>query len=183
MISNTTRSTMMQSGQNSQGPIAKPETAVAVEHDHTQLSVSQRIALHQVLNNRDQVVALEGVAGAGKTTTLAAVRDAAEREGYVVEGFAPTSRAAHQLAEAGIPSRTLQRHLSHTNEEREPRPHLYILDESSLASTKQMNAFLHRLQTNDRVLLVGDVRQHEAVEAGQSLPPTPGVWRHDGSPG
>jgi len=38
--------------------------------------------------------ALEGVAGAGKTTALSAVRDAAEREGYRVEGFAPTSRAA-----------------------------------------------------------------------------------------
>ena len=40
------------------------------------------------------------------------------------------------------------------------------LDESSLASTKQMNEFLHRLKDNDRVLLVGDTRQHQAVEAG-----------------
>jgi ATP-dependent exoDNAse (exonuclease V) alpha subunit len=28
-----------------------------------------------------------------------------------------------------------------------------------------MNEFLHRLHTDDRVLLVGDTRQHEAVEA------------------
>jgi len=47
------------------------------------------------------------------------------------------------------------------------RNRLYILDESSLASTKQMNEFLHRLRENDRVLLVGDTRQHEAVEAGR----------------
>ena len=39
---------------------------------------------------------------------LAAVRDAAEREGYQVEGFAATSRAAHQPAEAGIESNTFQ---------------------------------------------------------------------------
>ncbi len=44
---------------------------------------------------------------------------------------------------------------------------LYILDESSLASTKQLNEFLHRLHDQDRVLLVGDTRQHEAVEAGK----------------
>ena len=44
-----------------------------------------------------------------KTTALAAVRDAAEREGYQVEGFAPTSRATHKLAEVGIESNTLQR--------------------------------------------------------------------------
>ena len=30
-----------------------------------------------------------------------------------------------------------------------------------------MNEFLHRLTPQDRVLLVGDVRQHEAVEAGR----------------
>jgi ATP-dependent exoDNAse (exonuclease V) alpha subunit len=43
----------------------------------------------------------------------------------------------------------------------------YVLDESSLASTKQMHEFLTRLHPNDRVLLVGDKRQHEAVEAGR----------------
>ena len=46
-------------------------------------------------------------------------------------------------------------------------PRLYVLDESSLASTRQMHAFLHRLDPQDRVLLVGDVRQHQAVEAGR----------------
>jgi ATP-dependent exoDNAse (exonuclease V) alpha subunit len=44
---------------------------------------------------------------------------------------------------------------------------LYVLDESSLASTRQMHEFLSRLHRNDRVLLVGDVRQHESVEAGR----------------
>jgi ATP-dependent exoDNAse (exonuclease V) alpha subunit len=44
---------------------------------------------------------------------------------------------------------------------------LYIVDESSLSSTKQMNEFLPRLSAEDRVLLVGDTRQHQAVEAGR----------------
>lgn len=44
------------------------------------------------------------------------------------------------------------------------KKHLYILDESSLASTRQMNEFFHRLAPDDRVLLVGDTRQHEAQE-------------------
>ena len=42
-----------------------------------------------------------------------------------------------------------------------------MLDESSLASTRQVHEFLNRLHPNDRVLLVGDRRQHEAVEAGR----------------
>lgn len=96
---------------------------------------------------------------------MTAVREIAEQEGYRVMGFAPTSRAAHKLAESGIESSTLQRHLA-SNEPHDCQKRLYVLDESSLASTKQMNQFLRGLRQHDRVLLVGDVRQHQAVEAG-----------------
>ncbi len=117
---------IMRAGQDTRGPLVSGDTARAVALDHPELNDGQREAVRQILANRDQVMALEGVAGAGKTTTLAAVRDAAEHEGYAVEGFAPTSRAAHQLAEAGIPSSTLQRHLSRSDEGPEQRRHLYI---------------------------------------------------------
>src|SRR5467141_2987292 len=103
----------------------------------------------------------------GKTTSLTAIREAAERDGFKVEGFAPTSRAAQKLGEAGIESSTLQRQLTRSEEPHDGQKRLYVLDESSLASTRQMNEFLHRLKENDRVLLVGDTRQHEAVEAGR----------------
>ena len=157
----------MRAGQNQHAPIASFKTRREIEQNHSHLSESQRAAVEQILSSRDQVTALEGVAGAGKTTSLVAIREAAEREGYKVEGFAPTSRAAQKLGEAGIESSTLQRHLARSQEPYEGRQRLYVLDESSLASTKQMNEFLHRLKENDRVLLVGDTRQHEAVEAGR----------------
>src|SRR5204863_436088 len=96
--------------------------------------------------SREKNLEREGVAGAGKTTSLAVVREAAEREGYKVEGFAPTSRAAQKLGEAGIESSTLQRHLTRSEEPHDGRKRLYVLDESSLASTKQMNEFLHGLK-------------------------------------
>jgi ATP-dependent exoDNAse (exonuclease V) alpha subunit len=41
------------------------------------------------------------------------------------------------------------------------------VDESSLASTNQMRDFLSRLAPQDRVLLIGDTRQHQGVEAGR----------------
>lgn len=41
-----------------------------------------------------------------------------------------------------------------------------MLDESSLASTKNVHKFFSRLEAQDKVLLVGDIRQHQAVEAG-----------------
>ena len=81
--------------------------------------------------------------------------------------FAPTSRAAQLLAAAGMRSRTLQEHLATRHRRSPEEKRLYVLDESSLASTRQMHAFLKRLEPSDRVLLVGDTRQHQGVEAGR----------------
>ena len=84
-----------------------------------------------------------------------------------VEGFAPTSRAAQQLSGAGVETSTLPLHLAKGQQADTGEKRLYVLDESSLASTKQMHDFVSRLHPNDRVLLVGDTRQHETVEAGR----------------
>jgi conjugative relaxase-like TrwC/TraI family protein len=138
-----------------------------IERTHSHLSDAQRHVVEQILASRDRVVALEGVAGSGKTTTLTTIRAAAERDGYRVEGLAPTSRAVHRLADAGMPAQTVQRHLVQPADPADQTPRLYVIDESSLASTKQMHDVLERLRTDDRVLLVGDTRQHHAVEAGR----------------
>jgi conjugative relaxase-like TrwC/TraI family protein len=156
----------MRRGQNLDNPLVRPETWRCVEEKHPHLSTSQRAAVEQIANSHDRIVGLEGVAGAGKTTSLTAIREAAEHEGYKVLGLAPTSRAAQKLAESGIESGTLQRLLVRS-EQPDGQKRLYVLDESSLASTKQMNELLHRLHGGDRVILVGDKRQHEAVEAGR----------------
>ena len=124
---------VMREGQDKHAAVASASTRRAIEKDHPHLSESQRAAVEQILASRDQVTALEGVAGSGKTTSLTAIREAAEREGYKVQGFAPTSRAAQKLAEAGIESSTLQRHLAHSDEEHDGQKRLYVLDESSLS--------------------------------------------------
>ena len=156
---------MMRRGQGQHEAIASAHPGA--EDNRSRLSESQRKAVDQILSSHDQIMALDGVAGAGKTTSLAAIRESAEREGYQVRGFAPTSRAAQKLSEAGIESSTLQRHLMRGEQSEDGQKHLYVLDESSLASTKQMHQFLHRLKEDDRVLLVGDARQHQGVEAGR----------------
>ena len=137
------------------------------EERHPELNRDQREAVDDIFLSREKIVGLDGVAGAGKTTALSVVREGAEAEGYRVEGFAPTSRAAHKLAEAGMETSTLQHHLAKGMQPDTGEKRLYVLDESSLASTRQMHEFIGRLHRNDRVLLVGDSRQHEAVEAGR----------------
>lgn len=133
---------------------------------HPELNSSQRKTAEEIFASREKIVGVDGVAGAGKTTTLAVIRESVEAEGYRVEGFAPTSRAAQKLGEAGIETSTLQMHLARGQKPDTGQKRLYVLDESSLASTKQMHDFVTRLHPSDRVLLVGDRRQHEAVEAG-----------------
>ncbi len=158
---------LMRAGQGQHQELVTFATRHYIESESAHLSVEQRAAVDQVLSNRDQLFALEGAAGAGKTTSLTVIREAAESEGYTVHGFAPTSRATHKLEEAGVKSSTLQYHLAHPEEFHSEAKHLYIVDEASLASTRQVNDFLHRLEAQDRVLFVGDTRQHEAVEAGR----------------
>ena len=157
----------MRQGQQTAPPLLTHVTRGEIDGAYAHLNEGQRVAIQKISANCDQVQALEGVAGAGKTTALTAIREGAEREGYRVEGLAPTSRAAQKLVEAGIASNTLQRFIATREVQSDGRAGLYVLDESSLASTKQMNAFLQRLTPQDRVLLVGDVRQHQAVEAGR----------------
>ncbi len=160
----------MQSGNQrtySDPMLVSPSLRIATEDRHTELSRAQRDVVDDIFVSREKIVGLDGLAGTGKTTTLAVIREGVEAEGYKVEGFAPTSRAAQKLAEAGIETSTLQRHLARGVQTDTGEKKLYVLDESSLASTRQMHEFMERLHPKDRVLLVGDMRQHEAVEAGR----------------
>jgi conjugative relaxase-like TrwC/TraI family protein len=142
---------------------------IRVETDdrHRELNAGHRQAVEEIFLSREKIVGLDGIAGAGKTTTLAVVREGAESAGCKVEGLAPTSRAAQTLGDAGIETMTLQAHLVRGQRADTGEHRLYVLDESSLASTRQMHEFIERLHPNDRVLLVGDTRQHESVEAGR----------------
>ncbi len=156
----------MHEGQGRAEQIMPVQQAVAHTAQYPHLNTAQRTAAEEILTSRDVVQGLQGSAGVGKTTALKTVREAAEQRGYVVEGFAPTSRAAHQLRDAGISADTLQGFLARSKQPT-PERHLYMVDESSLASTKQVHDFLQKLDPGDRVLFIGDTRQHQGVEAGK----------------
>ena len=132
-------------GRNAGDPILSAEQAQEQACSQDFLNGSQRRVIEEALNSTDRIHGLQGRAGAGKTTALQSIRESAEKSGYMVESFAPTSRAAAQLRDAGIDAGTLQSFLArgenHPGASPEPR-HLYMLDESSLASTRQMRAFL-----------------------------------------
>jgi conjugative relaxase-like TrwC/TraI family protein len=159
----------MSEGHNQVQPVATRAEAIQVADRHTHLNRAQKSVVEDVLSSPDRIQGIQGYAGAGKTTVLATLRSAVESQGYEVQGFAPTSRAARQLREAGIEAGTLQGFLARSaqSDAVPDRRQFYFVDESSLASTSQMREFLARLGPGDRVLLIGDTRQHQGVEAGR----------------
>src|SRR5215510_1272896 len=139
-------------------------TAIAESQQRT-LNTKQKSAIEQILASRDQIIGLQGGAGTGKTTALSVLREAAEKEGYQVRGFAPSARAAQQLAESGIQTETIQMFLRRRKEPA-TSSRLVVLDEASLASTKHIHKLIRLLEPDEKLVVVGDVRQHQAVEAG-----------------
>jgi len=156
-------------GQHQVRPVATRQGAYQIAQEHPHLNRAQKAVVEQVLSSPDRVQGIQGYAGVGKTTVLGVLRTAAEAQSYEVQGFAPTSRAAKQLREAGVEAMTLQGFLAGARESHPAaeQRRMYFVDESSLASTRQMRDFLARLGPNDQVLLIGDTRQHQGVEAGR----------------
>lgn len=158
-------------GKNTQTPILEHEQLDPLIQEITNkqgiaLNDAQREAVETLLASQDRIIGLEGRAGTGKTTTLSVLREAVERCGYQVEGFAPTGAAADLLAESGIRTSTLQMFVSTSPTIPNSEKRLYILDESSLSDTRNIFRFFEKTGPNARVLLVGDTGQHQAVEAG-----------------
>ena len=148
------------------------------------LTTGQREAVKLILTDSDRVVGVQGYAGTGKTRMLRRARALFEKRGYEVRGLAPSASAARTLeAEAGIESETLQRflaqnagvaqgRLTRTTEKKMRaawRRTALVVDEGSLASTREMRELLRIAGTLrlPRVVLVGDAKQLDAVDAGK----------------
>ncbi|AXC14000.1 traI protein (DNA helicase I) [Acidisarcina polymorpha] len=102
-------------GQQLVEPMMDEDGALAQASRKSFLNSSQRAVIQEVLTSPDRIHGLQGLAGTGKTTVLSSIREGAESAGYAVVGFAPSSRSAAQLREAGISATTLQSFLARSN--------------------------------------------------------------------
>ena len=135
------------------------------------LSQEQKEAVTSILSTRDRVFSFRGVAGAGKTTTLREVQRGLSEAGHTVFAVTPTASAARVLRNEGFAQATTVEDFLRNAEKRGGLQNAVVIcDEAGLKSNRQ-GAELLRLaeKHNMRVLLVGDVRQHVSVEAGDFL--------------
>jgi len=163
---------IMESGRGQESAISDESKVQQLLQQEQSLTVGQRQAIETTATTTDQFIAWQGVAGAGKTYSLKLVAQLATEQGYEVTGYAPSAQAANVLSEeANIESNTVARLLhSEGNRGRHNRPQkqaIWIVDEAGLLSAKDTHELLKKAQKQKaRVILVGDIRQLSAVEAG-----------------
>ena len=154
------------------------------------LSPEQADAARQILTGADRFQGVQGAAGAGKTTMLEFVREAAEGEGWTVRGLSNGAAQAGQLqAESGIASTTTAAFLAGQRgreaKTSEGRPGhevgelnapatltrlLYVNDEASMSGQRDFNGVIRAtVESGARTVFVGDRAQHQSVAAGSAF--------------
>lgn len=133
------------------------------------LSEEQRLAIRHI-SGHEQIAAVIGFAGAGKSTILAAARHAWEAQGYRVHGAALAGKAAEGLEESsGIASRTLAswEYGWQAGKSELGRGDVLVIDEAGMVGSKQLARFVFEAETRGvKLVLVGDHEQLQAIGAG-----------------
>ncbi|MEU5869600.1 MobF family relaxase, partial [Nonomuraea sp. NPDC047529] len=133
------------------------------------LSRSQRAVLERLVRGGHAVEAVIGVAGAGKTTIMAAARSAWESRGLVVAGAATAAVAALGLAaESGIGSGTVAAWLRRiTGGPGLDGVDVLVVDEGAIVDDRQLAVLLSEARrTVTKVVLIGDPVQLRAIGVG-----------------
>jgi hypothetical protein len=145
------------------------------------LSQEQSAAVERVLGSCDEVVALKGKAGTGKTTALATIIEGCSVHGLEVACFAPSTKAVEILQRDGLEqtakgclaagnalasAATIQRLLVDPAMQDQVTGKVLMIDEYGLLSTRDLQRLLDLAHArNCRLLLVGDAAQHTSIEA------------------
>ncbi|QRG09941.1 MULTISPECIES: Ti-type conjugative transfer relaxase TraA [Alphaproteobacteria] len=133
------------------------------------LSDEQRRAIEHI-TGPERIAAVVGYAGAGKSTMLAAAREAWEAEGYQVHGAALSGKAAEGLEESsGIQSRTLASWSRGWENDRGTigRGDVFVIDEAGMVGSRQLARFVGEAEARGaKIVLVGDHEQLQAIGAG-----------------
>jgi Ti-type conjugative transfer relaxase TraA len=136
------------------------------------LSGEQADAFAQVTDGRDLGIVV-GHAGTGKSAMLGVAREAWEGAGYAVRGVALSGIAAENLESgSGIASRTIasMEHGWQQGRDGLTTRDVLVIDEAGIVGTRQLERVLsHAAEAGAKVLLVGDIRQLQAIEAGAAF--------------
>ncbi len=142
------------------------------------LSLDQQRALEHIIKD-ERIAVVQGVAGAGKSYMLDTARDAWQRDGYHVVGCALSGKAAEGLQEsAKIESDTIHSTLIKLEKGAEGKPDglvltsksIVVMDEAGMTGSRLMHDLQRHVDASGaKLVLVGDTRQLQPVDAGGSM--------------
>ncbi len=136
------------------------------------LSAEQKAAVRHILHSQDQVIALRGAAGVGKTTLMGEAVSQIEATGVKVFAFAPSAAASREtLREAGfLNAETVAHLLANPKLQERTRGQVIWVNEAGLLGARDMWEIM-RIAGNygTRVILTGDTAQHAPVARGDAF--------------
>ena len=135
------------------------------------LSKEQRAAVQHILTSRDQVIAVRGAAGVGKTTLMKEASRIIESQGFKVFAFAPSAAASRgTLREEGFSTAdTVAQLLVNVRLQKEARGQVVWVDEAGLLGIRDMWQLMQIVGPNTRLILTGDAAQHAPVARGDAF--------------
>jgi conjugative relaxase-like TrwC/TraI family protein len=162
-------------------------------YEKGELNEQQHAAAVKIATTGDKYVAVQGLAGTGKTYMLNFVRQIYEKEGYTVTGAAFAGKAADGLeADSGIKSGTIHRFLNRLEREagnmkpeenfedktkwnleglqKAPGKEVWVIDEAGMVDNSLMKNVMEAAKIRDaKVILMGDDKQLPPIGVGNAF--------------
>jgi ATP-dependent exoDNAse (exonuclease V) alpha subunit len=149
--------------------VAAPAVVEAAIERRPFLADEQRSMVQRLTEDGDGVSVVIGLAGTGKTTALAAAREAWEQSGVPVRGCALARKAVRELEQKAGLHGTSVASLLHR-----PRPlpaeTVLVVDEAGMLGTRDLEKLLALVNdARGKLVLAGDASQLPSIQAGGAL--------------
>lgn len=150
----------------------QPLVSDFVSFKNTKLTNGQKLAGEMILKSKDNIIAIQGYAGVGKTTQFKTIAQtiSANRHDIELRGLAPTHKAVSELKSAGITSQTIAsfiNDISTGNGNANYKNSVFIIDEMSMSGNKSTITLINNIVDNGgRIILSGDKDQLKSFENG-----------------
>ena len=157
-------------GRHQLTPIRDAQT-VRTALEGTTLNADQRQAVETIVSAQNRFVGIQGDAGTGKTfmvnKAVELIKGDSPGEGYRVVALAPYGNQVKALKAEGMEAHTLASFLKTKNKPIDERT-VIVLDEAGVVGATNMAQLMRVVEAaNARLVLLGDTKQMEAIEAGK----------------
>lgn len=169
----------VQQGKQQHKPFATPKQVDRYLESQSRLTDGQKNAIHLISTTKDSFVAIQGLAGTGKSTMLQTnieliqhVTQVGKNQPDQIIGLAPTHSAVSELEHKGLNAQTLESLLIDVRRGKasasDYKNSLFFVDESSMVSNKQAKELTDLvLQSQSKAVLLGDKEQLLSLNAGK----------------